>query len=701
MNVTTSNLNFNNNNISQEKNTQYFEFRNFFKKIKKSIVDNCQNILKPKEHYVNEPEFNKDKKNNKKKKSIYIHILHVILFFISYFFYFISLRGCYDGEDMCSHGQTWIIIDLIELLISISINVVLFFFMIFNKVSSLNLIHFIIIFILFYEYSHETISEDHGYYNFVAFFSLLWVLTLLALFIHGLILVIKSKYRYWICVMIFLFIIIIIIMYKINPINCDDWTLGLNNTHLENDKNKYGCQIELPNVCSFKIFNDTQDISKITKLNCSLGKKDARKILLSVLTSPYINQNTKRFGYPLTNKGEVGGLDGKDKTVLLNYTYENMLDMDNITRDIEYWPEQIVDFTENENGQLKINLTYNDTLSKERKELEKNMNPYSDNIMILYVDSVSRPCALRQLKKTTQFFEKFMSYQGGHHDKYPDENYHSFQFFKYHSFRKFTQGNFPILFYGNLPEVNDLVLITKYFKENGYVTNYCSDECKKDNTRMHHNFTESEIYDHQMLLCDPNLVEMSKPIKKCLYGNINSYHLYEYAKQFWIKYKDNRKFSALVTNDGHESTLEALKYTDDIIYNYLIELYDENLLKDTTILLLSDHGNLLPSIYYLNDFFQIEGRLPMLFLLVNDRKNVSYNDQYYYIQKNQQTFITGYDFYNTIGYLLYGDKYADIKNKTIEQDTPKSPLGESLFNYIDQQSRNPKNYDNMDQHICK
>ena len=39
---------------------------------------------------------------------------------------------------------------------------------------------------------------------------------------------------------------------------------------------------------------------------------------------------------------------------------------------------------------------------------------------------------------------------------------------------------------------------------------------------------QSEIYDHQMLLCDPNIVEMNKPIKKCLYGHINSYHLYEY-----------------------------------------------------------------------------------------------------------------------------------------------------------------------------
>jgi hypothetical protein len=265
----------------------------------------------------------------------------------------------------------------------------------------------------------------------------------------------------------------------------------------------------------------------------------------------------------------------------------------------------------------------------------------------------------------------------------------------------FTQGNYPILFYGNPIGDNDLVLITRYLKENGYVTNYCSDECKKDNTRTHHNFTQSEIYDHQMLLCDPNIILMNKPIKKCLYGNINSYHLYEYGKQFWTKYKDNRKYSALVTNDGHESTLEALKYSDDIIYNYLTSLYNDNLLKDTTILMVSDHGTGLPSIYYLNDFFQIEHRLPMLFILVNDRKNVSYNEQYYNIQQNQQTFVTAYDFYNTIGYLLYGDKYADILNKTNDNDTPKSSFGQSLFDYIDPKTRTPKNYENMDTNICK
>ena len=694
-------------NVNINNNPKYYRNRNLFKWIKKNIINNCKKLCNPRTKYVKDPELDNNKNKNSdskivnKKTTIITHILHFFLFFLTYLFYFLSLRGCTEGEDICtSKHVAWIKIVIVELIISIIIASISIILTIYNKVSPLNLIHFMLMFLLFYEYSNGTIAEDHGYYNFVSFFMLVWFIILIELFIHGIIILIKSKYRFLIYIFLLLFIITSIIIYNIDPINCDDWPLGLNNTYLVNNKSKYGCQIRLPKSCTYKILDWSQDVSKITKLDCSVGKKDARKVLLETLKSPYVNKNTKRFGYPLTNNDKVGGLDGKDKTILLNYTYENMIDMDNITHNVEGWPEHIVDFSKNENGEIIVNLTFNDTLSQERKKLEKNLNPYSNNIMILYIDSVSRKNAMRQLKKTMQFFEMFMSYEGGHHKNFPDENFHSFQFFKYHSFRMFTPGNYPKLFYGNKKESKNLVLITKYLKENGYVTNYCSDECKKDNTRTYHNLTKSEMYDHQMLLCDPNIVLMNKPVKKCLYGNINSYHLYEYGKQFWTKYKDNRKFSAMVTNDGHESSLEVLKYSDDMIYNYLTSLYNQNLLKDTTILLLSDHGTTLPSIYYLNDFFAIEARLPMLYLIVNDRKNVSYYDQYYYLHENQQTFVTAYDFYNTIGHLLYGDKYKDIQNKTIDQDTAKSPLGESLFNYIDPMKRHPKNYESMDTNVC-
>ena len=56
----------------------------------------------------------------------------------------------------------------------------------------------------------------------------------------------------------------------------------------------------------------------------------------------------------------------------------------------------------------------------------------------------------------------------------------------------------------------------------------------------------------------------------------------------------------------------------------------------------------MPSIYSLFDFYSKERGLPMLYLLINDRKNISYNEQYFNLHENQQAFITAFDIYNTI-----------------------------------------------------
>ena len=167
-----------------------------------------------------------------------------------------------------------------------------------------------------------------------------------------------------------------------------------------------------------------------------------------------------------------------------------------------------------------------------------------------------------------------------------------------------------------------------------------------------------------------------------------------------IKYY-SRKFLNIITNDGHEGTLELLKYIDDIIYNFLNNLFIDNLFKDSSIFLLSDHGVGMPSIYYLNKFYDIEEHLPMLYIIINDRKNISVYEQYKYLYENQQTFITAYDIYNTIGNIIYGDKYIYIKNKTKDKDTPKSKEGISLFNEIEKKSRSPKAYSNMLYNSCK
>ena len=643
--------------------------------------------------------------NNKNRKGLkkyynYKQFIILIFFFLTYLLFLLSLEKCYLGIDLCPGRFDWMKLKVIELIISCIILSILIEFMIYGIISRINIIHVIIIFFSFYEYSHGLDFDNHGLFNLIGYFVLLFIILLLFIPFNIFIWIVKKRNKILLIIYIiilFLSMIIFVILYKINIFNCDDWPRGLNNSFIDNNKSKYGCQIVFPKRCPYKIFYKFQDFTKIFGKNCeSYRLFGGKEKLLANSKSPFLNSKANRIGYPLTNKNSSCFLDMiGNHNYVQEYFLNNLVDMDNenILRNFykDKFPEVEVDFTNNSQGRIKINLNYNQTLSENRILLEKNTKPYSNNIIVLYIDSVSRSNSLRTLKKTAKFFEQFMPFKGGFNKKYPSENFHSFQFFKYHSFRFHTSFNFPILFYGQQRDLNK-VLITKYLKENGYITGYTGDYCYKDNIRIHNNWSLNEVYDHQFLICDPNNDHYNLYTLNCLYGKPTSQHLFEYGFQFWRKYKNNRKFLAIITNDGHEGTFEVLKYIDKIIYNFLNELYNENLLKDSAIFLLSDHGLGMPSLYYLYNFYSIEENLPMLYILVNDRKNLTYEQQYKYIHENQQTFITGFDIYNTFGNIIFGDDYKSIKNKTLENDTVKSEFGISLFDKINQKKRYPKIY---------
>lgn len=132
-----------------------------------------------------------------------------------------------------------------------------------------------------------------------------------------------------------------------------------------------------------------------------------------------------------------------------------------------------------------------------------------------------------------------------------------------------------------------------------------------------------------------------------------------------------------------------------MLSNFLNNLFNRNLLKDTIIFLVSDHGASMPSIYYSSDFYRIEEHLPILLIFVNDRKNTTYYEQYKNIYENQQNFITSYDFYNTLGNVIYGNKYKYIKYNSQNKNTCKSLYGISLFDKIYSKTRNPNKYQRL------
>ena len=370
------------------------------KVIKKGVGPN-KKIFRVKKGKVND-------KRKKRIKNIFLDIFALFLFITSYYFYYLSLEKCFDGVDKCTSRLNWIKLKIIQLIISTFIIIILMLSIINKIISKFHLLHFSLAFVIFYFYSHSSYYEDHGGFNLIGLFVTLFIALILFLIAKVIVRIFKIKYKYKVSLIIFL-----IFSYNtlVNPINCNDWPKGLNNTYIENDKEKYGCQIRFPKKCEYKIIRYLMDFSKLGHITCLNKKKDARKNILKHSKSPHTSQNTVKFGFPLTNIDE-GRKDGKDDIILKNYTFGNLMDMDKPMPSNLLKPEYIVDFSKDPFGELIINVNYNKTLSYERKKLENNSNPYSENVIIIYLDSLSRGNSIRQLKKTLNFFEKFMPYKG-------------------------------------------------------------------------------------------------------------------------------------------------------------------------------------------------------------------------------------------------------------------------------------------------
>ena len=193
--------------------------------------------------------------------------------------------------------------------------------------------------------------------------------------------------------------------------NCNDWKKGLNNTIIDNNIAIHGCRIKIPKFCPYNLGKYIFDLTKLNRIECYKNNENTKKRLLKYTEKPYININTKRIGFPLVNKNPKLLLNFFElKNPLVKFIKENLVDMDNkkLVEKIykENKPELIVDYSKNPYGEIIIDLKFNKTLSEERKKLENKVKikPYAKNIILLYIDSVSRAYSVRQLKKTLKFF---------------------------------------------------------------------------------------------------------------------------------------------------------------------------------------------------------------------------------------------------------------------------------------------------------
>ena len=652
------------------------------------------------------------------------YLFKILLNILAFFFlligrnlYIKSLLGC-DGEEfkcVINNNMKYILDDIYYC--THSVLYFLFFLLIFHlKLCSFFQIFIFLLIIL------ELICRDtgdsflhHGILNLSALFILLFIGELFILILILIINLFKYK-RYHQAVQLFIIISLLNILIYVNTrykYFCKDWAKGLNGTYILNDETIYSCSINIPTEkCLIDIFSPILDFSNLLNINCD-KRKESEKYLLKQISNLNNSETLKKIGYPITigEKQEIKGSSAMYAKTLLDYVKNNLINLDdensNHNFDISKKPEIYVDFSSNPFGKLNIKINYSNKLSEERLELSKNID--SNNILFIFLDNLSRVHFYRQFKKTAKFLKNFMSFKGFSTKDIPEEIYHGFEFMKYHNFQTATLHNSIPMFSGvYFKRTNKMVSIVKNMKEIGYITGNVQDICHKELMAIGNFSNYSFIeFDHEYAApnCDPNVYKYgfgffsgeNGILRKCLYGRDSIEYAFEYGKQFWMAYKKNKKFLRIVNTYGHEYSGEKAKYSDNALYTFLSDLYNSNQLQNTTIFIAGDHGFALMGLYKLlnpNDW-RIEQSLPIFILLNHDKKNLSYEEEYSEIRKNQQTLITPFDIYFTIRQIIFGDKY---KINLLEEQENK---GESLFKYINPKERNCSKYERFGNCQCK
>ena len=672
------------------------------------IIKTNENII------ISNDKFKKNSIFNRRFKKAIINFIVILYLIIGRILYIRSLKGCKKSEFDCLKNLK-LIKDGINNCLNSAVYFILVLFFIHMRICS-----FLILIILILIYIELIIRDNgenflnHGKLNLFALFSLTFIGEIVILFFLFYKYLFKKK-KFFLITLISscsLMGLIIIVIKNKEDYYCKDWDKSLNNSYINNDPSLYPCKINIPkNKCLINILGTLFDFSKILNIKCEKRSNEEKNILIS--NSNLKNKNKiKRIGYPITigKKEEINGESILYSKTLYKYVKNNLVDMDDKKildkLDKNQKPEVIVDFSNNSYGKLEINITHKDELSNERKLLEKEN---SSNVLFLFMDNLSRVHFYRQYKKTNEFLKKFLTFEGYSNEIDKEQKYHGFEFLKYQKFNGATLQNVLPMFSGvYFNYKNTMISIVKDFKKNGYITCNVQDICHKElmSIRPLRSYTYIE-FDHEYAAvnCDPNVYKPGYGLlngensifRKCLYGIESFDYALEYGKKFWNTYKNNKKFLRIVNTYSHEYSYEKAKYTDKSLYYFLKELFENAQLKNTTIFIAADHGFFLMGIYKIiksKDFY-IETNLPLFFLIVPDKKNISYEQQYSEIIKNQQTLITPFDIYYTLRYIIYEENYKKPPLNGNKND------GENLFKYINPNERICKKYKQMSKSTCQ
>jgi len=367
--------------------------------------------------------------------------------------------------------------------------------------------------------------------------------------------------------------------------------------------------------------------------------------------------------------------------------------------------ELLMQSVENKTILARLNQAVSSPPSKENNSTDPLPFSHPPNIVILFIDALSRAHVYRRLPKTVQALVEIQ--ESGNGDIY--------QFFKYHALGSHTGPNTIPMFTGAVPQEDDANSTAipnwwKYVNASGnpfylnnsnpsgfagnresfnstkwrpnnssrdsfnftknpiwwqpydpskYVRSWIPGFCENwPETYLHENFKEGAI-DHLMVMpfCHPDAFPLDNPYgpfngpysirRRCIGDRkVHTYSL-QYAKEFLANYKNAGKILTVGFLEGHEGSMEIITQVDDDLGEFLRSgMGDEA--NNTFVFLVADHGNHMSPYFLWATGGKMENKLPMLFVKTPPWFKERYPTLSSNLLENQNRLFTAKDLYATL-----------------------------------------------------
>ena len=178
------------------------------------------------------------------------------------------------------------------------------------------------------------------------------------------------------------------------------------------------------------------------------------------------------MSYPLVTEADFNTKNNQYK--LQEYVVKNF--KEETEESMETGPREVfIDFRTNPEGEIKLKLK--NLKNDQNPEIQKRVKPVDSehqNILLIFIDTVSRPNFFRKYKKTVEFLRRY--------NFSLKQKLRAFEYFRLHSIRGYTFPNLFASTYGAPYSISfdvdhHVKRIESYAKEEGYITGYTSDAC--------------------------------------------------------------------------------------------------------------------------------------------------------------------------------------------------------------------------------